>query len=374
MRNRLPYFFLPRHILTIVNINFSDMERFYELSEITLLPKAANHGFQSIEKYDFYVEDLEDHTGISRTLPIFTAPRESIIGKDNAKLFQDKGIRPVLPASEDINVRLEYCQWIFCSFTLGEIRKHFCERKAIYDDRTQLHVNIETDNGHSEGLLAICKNLRRLYGAQIIIMAGNIGRDTTYKEYCNSGIDYIRVGIGTSSLEEGDNSGFYFPLGSLLDAIKNYKRVNSAILPRQTKLVVDGGLESITDVIKAFALGADYVMIGFMFAGLLEAAGPLRKSDKNKDGSTNFNVVDPNSLAGMTGPQLRSNGLCRQYYGNNEFNFRKFSPKWIGVKKTLDEWIQEFIEKSYYAFTMSDVSNWADFGRSTTYGISLGGR
>ena len=103
------------------------MERFYELSEITLLPKAANHGFQSIEKYDFYVEDLEDHTGISRTLPIFTAPRESIISKDNAKLFQDKGIRPILPASEDINVRLEYCQWwsnnIYYLYHLQKIKR-----------------------------------------------------------------------------------------------------------------------------------------------------------------------------------------------------------------------------------------------------------
>ena len=40
-------------------------------------------------------------------------------------------------------------------------------------------------------------------------------------------------------------------------------------------IVADGGIRGYADVIKALALGADYVMIGSLFTGLLESAAPL---------------------------------------------------------------------------------------------------
>ena len=54
-------------------------------------------------------------------------------------------------------------------------------------------------------------------------------------------------------------------------------------------IVADGGIRGYADVIKALALGADYVMIGSLFTGLLESAAPLNIECYNSYYKYNFN-------------------------------------------------------------------------------------
>ena len=46
-----------------------------------------------------------------------------------------------------------------------------------------------------------------------------------------------------------------------------------------TKVIADGGIRNYNDVIKALALGADYVMIGGLFATFIESAGEVVSGD-----------------------------------------------------------------------------------------------
>ena len=55
------------------------------------------------------------------------------------------------------------------------------------------------------------------------------------------------------------------------------------------KIVADGGIRGYADVIKALALGADYVMIGSVFTGLLESAAPLIIESYNSNYKYSFN-------------------------------------------------------------------------------------
>ena len=69
----------------------------------------------------------------------------------------------------------------------------------------------------------------------------------------------------------------HYPIASLIDECKHIKnRCEGESYVKSTPYIIaDGGVRGYADVIKAIALGADYVMIGSLFTGLLESAAPL---------------------------------------------------------------------------------------------------
>ena len=70
------------------------------------------------------------------------------------------------------------------------------------------------------------------------------------------------------------NVSIHYPQASLIDECYNIKKQllleTEDILP---KIIADGGIRNYDHVIKALALGADYVMIGSLFAQCIESAG-----------------------------------------------------------------------------------------------------
>lgn len=80
-----------------------------------------------------------------------------------------------------------------------------------------------------------------------------------------------------------------------------------------TKVIADGGIRNYTDVIKALALGADYVMIGSVLSRLVESCAKTYAYDKNgktvyidtlKDGTSvresedGFTITDSKGIYG----------------------------------------------------------------------------
>ena len=89
-------------------------------------------------------------------------------------------------------------------------------------------------------------------------------------------IDYIRVGIGGGSgCITTSNVSIHYPQASLIDECykikKHWKNYTSKIICPE--IIADGGIRNYDHVIKALALGADYVMIGSLFAQCIESAG-----------------------------------------------------------------------------------------------------
>jgi IMP dehydrogenase len=130
-------------------------------------------------------------------------------------------------------------------------------------------VVVDTAHGHSEGVLRAVRELRAAYPG-LALIAGNVATPEATAALIEAGADAVKVGIGPGSIcTTRVVAGVGVPQ---LTAIASCARVASAA---NIPLIADGGIKYSGDVAKAFAAGADCVMVGSLFAGTDEAPGEV---------------------------------------------------------------------------------------------------
>jgi IMP dehydrogenase/GMP reductase len=249
----------------------------YSLDEIGLVP-AITSNVEHRGDINPYVEGLST----KNKLPIFVSPMTCIINKYNVLTFAKSKVEPILPVSfESFERRTtlpSYNIWNgWSAVTLQEFEDLFCKGTILEGEK--YYILIDVANGHMSKLFDNVKKAKDLYGNNLIVMIGNIANPRTYIECCKAGIDYVRVGIGggsgcTTSVQTGIHTSMPF----ILEGISYFKQssYDCAAADTKTKVVADGGVTNISRAIKCLALGADYVMMGRMFAQCEEACGELR--------------------------------------------------------------------------------------------------
>lgn len=130
---------------------------------------------------------------------------------------------------------------------------------------------IDTANGHNQSAVYATGYLKARY-AEIKVMVGNVATAEGYIELCNAKADAVRVGIGGgATCKTRIVTGHGMPtLQSIIDCYEHKKAAG-----RSTLIVADGGIRNSGDIVKAFAAGADLVMLGSMLAGTDEAPGEI---------------------------------------------------------------------------------------------------
>ena len=255
----------------------------YAYKDLTVVP-AVISAIDHRPECNIYYED--------GMLPIFTAPMISVVNEHNYKLFEDSKINTILPRTVSYVTRktfLEFGKWV--ALSLSEFRKLFCN-SAFSTTGYTYKVCIDMANGHMESLYKAtekAKAIAKKAGYELKIMVGNIANPETYRWICmNAHVDYVRCAIGSgANCITSSNVGVHYPIASLIDGCKAIKDelkgemeyyepgteyVDVKCLPM---IVADGGIKNYSDVIKALALGADYVMIGSLFSKLLESAAEM---------------------------------------------------------------------------------------------------
>lgn len=133
-------------------------------------------------------------------------------------------------------------------------------------------ILVDTANGHSKYTVDAVKRIRDVLLDLPHIMAGNVSTSEGYVRLSNAGADSVRVGIGGGSVcTTRIVSGHGMPTLASIMQIKKAK--NSFNL--NTGIIADGGIRNTGDMIKAFAAGADAVMLGSMLAGTDESPGSI---------------------------------------------------------------------------------------------------
>lgn len=133
-------------------------------------------------------------------------------------------------------------------------------------------ICIDVAHGHHSLVKKALEKLKYEIGPYVSYMVGNIATVEAYEDLVEWGADSIRVGIGSgAACSTRIKTGFGIPLFQSLLDIHHFKRgiTNDEFIKKASKvaIIADGGIRSSGDAVKAFAAGADFVMLGGLLAG-----------------------------------------------------------------------------------------------------------
>jgi GMP reductase len=131
------------------------------------------------------------------------------------------------------------------------------------------YVCIDVANGYSERFATFVRGMRNNY-PNIVIIAGNVVTGEMTEELILAGADIVKVGIGPGSVcTTRIQTGVGYPqLSAVIECADAAHGLGGHI-------IADGGCTCPGDVAKAFAAGADFVMLGGMLAGHDQGGGEI---------------------------------------------------------------------------------------------------
>jgi len=132
-------------------------------------------------------------------------------------------------------------------------------------------ICLDVANGYTERFMDFVKTMRQHEATKnSIIIAGNVCTPEATEEIILAGADIVKIGIGPGSVcTTRKMTGVGFPqLSATIECADAAHGLGGHI-------ITDGGCQVSGDLAKSFGAGADFVMLGGMFAGHDECEGEI---------------------------------------------------------------------------------------------------
>ena len=132
-------------------------------------------------------------------------------------------------------------------------------------------ICLDVANGYTERFMDFVKKMRQHEATKnSIIIAGNVCTPEATEEIILAGADIVKIGIGPGSVcTTRKITGVGFPpLSATIECADAAHGLGGHI-------ITDGGCQVPGDIAKSFGAGADFVMLGGMFAGHDECEGEV---------------------------------------------------------------------------------------------------
>lgn len=295
-------------------------------------------------------------------LPIIVSPMDTVIDYSNHSVFSDMNLEVCLPRNE----RLDNYNG-FISISLTEFELMIDKYKHFNKVPSETKILIDIANGHMLKLYELCKYFIKEIKTDHQLMVGNIANPSTYEKLAEIGVDYIRVGIGGGSgCLTSANTGIHYPMASLISECYQIKKKRNY----QTNIIADGGFRNYDDIIKALALGADYVMLGGVLNKSLESCSPVylgKIIPLNKTISTYvWNNVKflrrfmYKKFRGMSTKQVQKK------WGKQKLITSEGIVKFNKVEYTMIKWVENFEDYLKSAMSYTNSKNLEEF-KETEY-------
>lgn len=254
-------------------------ETYLDYSDILIKPKMGKN-LNSRKDVNLIREYKFKHGQIRTGLGIFNANMATVGNFETAKHLLKAGMFATLhkfyTAEEIINF-MDECQKekinydnLFISVGIKNGKFEVEKLKKIEDGARWFKINICIDapNFYIDKAFETLTACRQLY-PESVIMCGNIASS----DICHKLLEYadiLKIGIGSGAVcTTRKMTGCGVPMVSLiLDCADIAHSVGGMIC-------ADGGIVEVGDICKAFALNADFVMSGGMFAGTDETEGEV---------------------------------------------------------------------------------------------------
>jgi len=173
---------------------------------------------------------------------------------------------------------------------------------TTFDDKIGF-VGLDVANGYTINFVDAIKKLRYQLPKATII-AGNVVTADMTQEIILAGADIVKIGVGPGSVcTTRLKTGIGYPqLSAVIECADAAHGVGGHI-------IADGGCNSSGDIVKAFAAGADFVMIGGLLAGHNECDGEFIFDETTGEPST----MTFYGMASKTA--MNKHGFSRDYRG-----------------------------------------------------------
>tara|TARA_B100000902_G_scaffold398506_1_gene465517 strand:- start:737 stop:1813 length:1077 start_codon:yes stop_codon:yes gene_type:complete len=215
--------------------------------------------------------------------------------------------------SQILEIKKVKKQGLLVGAAVGAGPKEFDRAEALLKENINMIV-VDTAHGHTKKVSEIIRFIKKKKSQITAICAGNIATAEAAKFLIKLGVDIIKVGIGPGSIcTTRLVAGIGVPQLSAILTVRN------GIKNKNIKIISDGGIKYSGDLAKAFAAGADAVMIGSLFAGTEETPGKLikRKGKLFK------------SFRGMGSVGAMNKGSADRYFQFKQKDMSKYVPEGV---------------------------------------------
>ena len=237
-----------------------------------------------------------------------------------------------------------------CAVTFGVEEAENAEEFFNYLEKNNLNkpkfICLDVANGYTELFLDLVKKIRSKFDNPLI--AGNVVTGEMTEALILAGADIVKIGIGPGSVcTTRTVTGVGYPqLSAIIECA-------DAAHGLRGHVISDGGCSKPGDVAKAFGAGADFVMLGGMFAGHEESGGELIEKDGKKY----------KQFYGMS-----SDTAMERYYGDIK-NYRASEGETIALeyKGPIDKTIQQILGGLRSAATYVGAKDIKNLPKCTTF-------
>ena len=253
-----------------------DFKKTYSFGDVLLEPKFSD--IDSRWTIDIG-NDLDALTHLK--LPVISSPMDTVTEGAMALAMASAGGLGIVHRYNTIEEQASIVADCFSRYTDMNIAAAIGVTGDFHERANQLYeagsriICIDVAHGHHSLVKNAMSSIRDSLGDRVHLMVGNVATLEAFDALASWGADSIRVGIGGGSIcSTRLVTGHGIPtFQSVLDCARTSYDV---------KIIADGGIKTSGDMVKAYAAGADFVMVGSMLAGTKETPGEvfLDKSGK----------------------------------------------------------------------------------------------
>ena len=207
-----------------------------------------------------------------RGLPIMAANMDGVGTFEMADILSELGLFTCLVKTYNENELkgffTTHLRTNHVAYSMGITEKDLNKFRNVYSENIK-YVCVDVANGYTKFFAEYISNLRKEF-PHIVIIAGNVVTGDQTQELILSGADIVKVGIGPGSVcTTRIQTGVGYPqLSAVIECADAAHGLGGHV-------IADGGCTCPGDVAKAFAGGADFVMLGGMLAGHDQGGGQV---------------------------------------------------------------------------------------------------
>ena len=293
-------------------MNMDPIKEALTFDDVTLAPKYSNILPSEVDTSIILSKFLK------LKIPLLTSAMDTVTESKMAIAIAKAGGIGIIHRNLNIKKQVEEIkkvkkQKLLVGAAVGAGSNELARAKAILKEGINMIV-VDTAHGHTKKVSEMIKFIKKEKNSKTALCAGNIATAEAARYLDKLGVDIIKVGIGPGSIcTTRLVAGIGVPQ---LTAILN---VRNAIKKSKVKIISDGGIKYSGDLAKAFAAGADAVMIGSLFAGTDETPGKLIK----KNGKL-FK-----SFRGMGSVGAMNKGSADRYFQSKQKDNSKYVPEGV---------------------------------------------